>query len=78
MLELVVVLHFIVWDADTGKQLWSMDQTLVPGTLSDPIETCRSAGVAFAKRSTARFRAQGYPNAFTNVDCQWERKKETL
>lgn len=74
----VVVLHMITWDADTGIKLSEryavFPHAEVTGGLFqfDTMENCRKFGVEKAKEQTMLFR-HTYPNAFTNVDCQWER-----
>lgn len=71
---LVVILHLLVWDADTGSLLYSGDKEFSGFTISgDRIEDCRAWGVDYAKQLTAYYR-QGFPNAFTNVDCEWYQK----
>jgi hypothetical protein len=83
-----VVLHLIVWDADTGLQLWPEQP---PGeTISRPgdkifrldsfamsgnrIEDCRMWGVEYATKLSEHYRNKGFANAFTNVDCEWVRE----
>ncbi len=71
MLEAIVVLYLTTWDADTGVKLaYSRIEFTVGG---NPIEACRRSGLRWAHKLTKQYRAEGYPNSFTNVDCQWER-----
>lgn len=73
MITLVVVLRLIVWDADTGKQLDEFRQYFYPGEGGNPIERCRREGVDVGKTLVGHYREK-FPNAFANVDCQWERE----
>ena len=69
-----VVLHLMVWDADTGKLL-ETSQPDLGGSFSITgarIEDCRLFGLEKSKALTAKWRTT-YPNAFTNVDCEWDR-----
>ena len=69
-----VVLHLMVWDADTGKLLETLQPDL-GGSFSITgarIEDCRLFGLEKSKALTAKWRTT-YPNAFTNVDCEWDR-----
>ena len=69
-----VVLHLMVWDADSVTLLEKLQPDLA-GSFSISgarIEDCRLFGVEKAKALTARWRIT-YPNAFTNVDCEWDR-----
>ena len=57
----------MVWNADTGKLLETLQPNL-GGALSITgarIEDCRLFGLEKSKALTA--------NAFTNVDCEWDR-----
>jgi hypothetical protein len=78
MIKMMVVLHLIVWDADTGLQLgdeYSKMYRHMPGAFiqRNLIEECRVEGLALAKEAVARWRNGGHkPNAFANIDCQWE------
>jgi len=89
MIEMVVVLHLIIWDADTGKQLALQDHTFEKPTFeitpADLIEECRTYGVDLGTKVVGWFRegfgppgTKAYPNAFANVDCQWERKGDPV
>jgi len=75
MIIKIVVLYLLVANCDTGEYLYNkrieMDGFSVSG---NRIEDCRIVGVEKAKEITAYFR-QWYPNASTNVDCQWEVSK---
>jgi hypothetical protein len=74
MLVAFVVLHLTVWDADTGKMLLDIEREVTGFTISaDKIADCRMTGLDAASQLTARYRAK-YPNAFTNVDCEWHRR----
>jgi hypothetical protein len=69
-----VVMHIMVWDADTGKLLENLQPDLA-GSFSISrarIEDCRVLGLEKGKALTAKWRIT-YPNAFTNVDCEWDR-----
>jgi hypothetical protein len=69
-----VVLHVMVWDADTGQLLEKFESDLV-GSFSISgmcIEDCRLFGMEKGRALTAKWRIN-YPNAFTNVDCEWDR-----
>lgn len=69
-----VVMHLIVWDADTGAMLFDTEREMSGFSISgDRIEDCRIAGVEAAKRLAAHWRIK-YPNAFSNVDCEWRRR----
>jgi hypothetical protein len=70
----VVLLHLMVWDADTGKLLEKL-QPDIAGSFSISgarLEDCRLFGLEKGKALTAKWRVT-YPNAFTNVDCEWDR-----
>ena len=71
---LFVVLHLMVWDADTGKLLENSQPDLAGSftTTGSRIEDCRLFGLTKSKALTAKWRTK-YPNAFTNVDCEWDR-----
>ena len=69
-----VVLHLMVWDADTGKLLESLQPDLT-GSFSigfARIEDCRLFGAEKGEALAAKWRIT-YPNAFTNIDCEWDR-----
>ena len=69
-----VVLHLMVWDADTGQLLEALEPDL-SGAFSITgarIEDCLLFGLKKSKVLTAKWRTT-YPNAFTNVDCEWDR-----
>jgi hypothetical protein len=69
-----VVMHLMVWDADTGKLLEYLQPDLAGSfaTTGAHIEDCRLLGLEKGKALTAKWRIT-YPNAFTNVDCEWDR-----
>jgi hypothetical protein len=76
MIKMMVVLHLMVWDADTGKQLgdeYTKMYRQMPGEVveRDLIEECRVDGLSLAREAAARWR-RAHANAFANVDCQWE------
>lgn len=75
---LVVVLHLLVWDADTGTLLDKQDRLFFKSRFDvtrDLIEECRISGVKQAKSIALDWR-KTHPNAFANVDCEWERSGE--
>lgn len=76
MLLKVVVLYLLTANADTGQILfhkkWALDGFAVSG---NQIEYCRTEGVRMAHQLSDYYR-QWYPNATTNVDCQWESVKK--
>jgi hypothetical protein len=77
MIEMMVVLHLIIWDADTGTQLgdeYVKTYRKTPGAFipQNLIEDCRTDGIALAQEAVTRWRRAHKPNAFANVDCQWE------
>jgi hypothetical protein len=79
---MVVVLHLIVWDGDSGTQLgdeYTKEFTKVPGAFIELnlIEVCRLKGLDLAREAVWRWR-RVKPNAFANVDCQWERKQDDV
>lgn len=80
MVELIVVLHLIIWDANAGIQLGDeyiqIYRNKIPGV--DLIEECRKDGVRLGLEAVSRWRRANKPNAFANVNCQWERRKESL
>lgn len=75
MLVKIVVLYLLTANYDTGITLfekrWEMDGYAVSG---NPIEYCRTEGVRMAHELTDFYRKE-YPNASTNIDCQWETVK---
>jgi hypothetical protein len=77
MIKMMVVLHLIVWDADTGTQLgdeYTKSYRKTPGAFIEQnlIEECRVDGLALAQEAVSRWRRAHHPNSFANVDCQWE------
>jgi hypothetical protein len=73
---MMVVLHLIVWDADTGTQLgdeFTKSYRKTPGAFipQNLIEDCRKDGLVLAQEAVTRWR-RAHSNAFANVDCQWE------
>ena len=68
-----VVMHLMVWDADTGKLLEKLQPDLAGSfsTTGARIEDCRLFGLEKGKVLTAKWRTW-YPNAFTSVDCEWD------
>lgn len=70
----IVVLVLTVWNAANGDKLYEsirvFDDLAVSG---NRIEECRSFGVSEAHRLTRAYRTS-YPDASTNVDCQWEKR----
>ena len=75
MIEKVVVLYLIVANCDTGIELYK-NRIIIDGfsVSGNRIEDCRTVGVRAAKKYSAYYR-QWYPNASTNVDCQWDPKQ---
>lgn len=68
----VVWLLILVHNADTGVLLHRYEEQMPSFSVSnDPIEDCRKEGVRLAHKLTAHYRAKGFSNAFTNVDCEW-------
>lgn len=77
MLTAYVVMHLMVWDADTGVLLHDSGEIVSEESFpvsGSKIEDCRLVGVPLAKLLTERWRERGYANAFTNVDCEWRRR----
>ena len=74
-----VVLYLMVWDADTGKLLEDVKPSLA-GAFSATgarTEDCRLLGLEKAKALTTKWRGT-YPNAFANVDCEWDRSGQQV
>jgi hypothetical protein len=65
----LVVLHVMVWDCNGGRLLTEFTREMPD--YATAIETCRKTGVETARRLTQKWKAKGYPHAFTNVDCHW-------
>ena len=68
-----VVLHLMVWDADTGKLLEKLQPDLA-GSFSISgarLEDCRLFGLEKGKALTAKWRVT-HQNAFTNFYCEWD------
>ena len=84
MIEMVVVLHLTFWDADAGVQLgseYTKEYRHMVGAFiqRNLIEECRKDGIRLAHEGAERWRGKGHkPNAFANVDCQWEPAKEAI
>ena len=84
MIELVVVMHLTFWDADAGVQLgneYTKEYRHMPDAFikRNLIEDCRLDGLRLANEGVTRWRGKGHkPNAFANVDCQWEPAKESI
>ena len=72
MTLMVVVLFLTTWDADTGEKLYESNRRIIT-IQQDKIDECRKIGVRIGETISAYYRANGHGNAFTNVDCQWER-----
>lgn len=84
-----VILHLIVWDSSTGTMLESLDRRFSGFQISgNRIEDCRVWGVDYAHKLKEFYEETGlilwdhragepvvrkYPDAFTNVDCEWVR-----
>jgi hypothetical protein len=69
-----VVLHLLVWDADTGTLLWGGDKRFDQTSFEisgSRIEDCRVWGVEYGRSLAMHYRNNGHPNAFANVDCEW-------
>lgn len=67
------VVHLMVWDADTGKFLETLQPDL-GGSFSITavrIEDRRLFGLEKNKALTAKW-CTTYPNAYTNIDCEWD------
>jgi hypothetical protein len=81
MIEMVVVLHLLVADTDTGKTIVSVTKTY-ENNFDTPkeelINLCRIDGVKYATQFTKWFKEHGHPSASTNVNCRWEPKGTTL
>ena len=71
---MVVLLYLTITDADTGNLLYSLTRQMPEFSVSgDRIEECREQGIEKAMVLVPRYRLK-YPNAFANVNCQWERE----
>lgn len=70
-----VVLHLIVWDADTGTMLHELERPFWHHEMGENlIEKCRIIGLKKAYKQVFYFRSQTeHKNAFANVDCEWHR-----
>ena len=69
-----MILHLIVWDADTGNMLYETERPMWKRDMQeDLIERCRLMGLNRAYKLVFFWRAKGYSNAFANVDCEWHR-----
>ncbi len=64
-----VVLHLMVWATVETLQPDLGGSFSITGAR---IEDCRLVGLEKSKALTAKWRTT-YPNAFTNVDCEWDR-----
>ncbi|MGH6792916.1 MAG: hypothetical protein ACRECF_09290 [Methyloceanibacter sp.] len=72
----VVFLVLLAYDADTGTLLHKLEKQMPDFSFSgDRIEDCRKQGLRLARDLSALYRANGHPNATTNVDCEWRRGK---
>jgi hypothetical protein len=69
----VVMLYLTVWDCDTGTKLYEARAQVDALSYLGRIEDCRILGVDLAKKLTKEWRVD-YPNASTNVNCQWEQR----
>lgn len=80
----VVLLTILTHDVDTGTLLFEYKERIEFSVSGDKIEDCRKRGIEMAHklsdaaRSGAPLKWKGkvifdkvYPNASTNVDCEW-------
>jgi hypothetical protein len=66
----IVVLHSIVWDCSSGTML--VEFTSEMPDYATAIDSCRRSGIERARGLTKEWKAKGYLDVSTNVDCHWE------
>jgi hypothetical protein len=70
MLTAIVVLHLLVYDANTGALLYEGARAMP--SYANSIEDCRKTSLEKARALAAQYR-KAYPAASANVDCKWRR-----